>query len=97
MWSDQHRSQALVPFGEGDECLRLDCAAPLEKGCVVALIWGGRLAQVGWLVREPVPHRRFVIKVSDEKGRVRCSKMFGPKDKNVTICRVIGRGRVTPI
>ena len=80
----------------GDEALHIDHTAPLEEGCMVAVFWEDRLAMYGHLARRPVPHRRFAVDVIDG-GKVRRRRQFGPHDKEVTICRVMGRGRVVPI
>ena len=81
----------------GAKALRIDHSARLEEGCTVALFWDGQLVQVGRLVRRPVPHRRFVIEVTEANGKVRRSRQFGPHDKDIVVYRVVGQGRVVPI
>jgi hypothetical protein len=97
-----HSEPSPLGYGEslvilGDECLRIDHSARLEQGCTVAVFWDGSLVMVGRLARRPVPHRHFVIELSDANGKVRRSRQLGPRDEEVKAYRVVGRGRVVPI
>jgi hypothetical protein len=49
------------------ELLILDCAAPLAKGCTVAVLWDGQLALVGQLLKRPHPLRHLVISFLDDR------------------------------
>ena len=87
--------QSLFLLGD-DECLHIDHSVRLVEGDQVAIFWGDTLAAVGRLARTPVPHRRYVVDVLDG-GKVRRRREFGPHDEEVSIYRVVGRGRVVPI
>ena len=72
------------------ECLILDCAAPLSEGCTVAVLWDGRLAVVGRLLKRPHPLRHLVISFLDDGGCNRITRIWGLRDADTQVWRVTG-------
>ena len=75
------------------EWLVLDCAAPLAKGCTVAVLWDGRLAVVGRLLKRPHPLRHLVISFLDDGGNNRITRILGLRDADIQAWRVTAVGR----
>jgi hypothetical protein len=76
------------------ELLILDCAAPLAKGCTVAVLWDGQLAVVGRLLKRPHPLRHLVISFLDPgDGTKHITRVFGLRDADTQVWRVTGVGR----
>ena len=68
-------------------------AAPLAKGCTVAVLWDGRLAVVGRLLKRPHPLRHLVISFLDDGGKNRITRMWGLRDADTQVWRVTAVGR----
>jgi len=68
--------------------LIMDSAAKLERGCTVAVLFGGKFVLVGRIVRRPVPSRHLVIECRDICGNKEITRVWGLKDKDVQIWRV---------
>jgi hypothetical protein len=77
----------LTPQGE---YLMLNRMAKLEKGCTVAVFLTGDFVLVGRIDRRPVPHRRLVIRWRNAQGEEGVSRIFGLKDKDTQVWRVVG-------
>src|SRR5262249_1467699 len=95
MFSVQVLPGARLPMPDGTfltagECLIMDRAAKLVRGCTVAVFLGGKFATVGRIVRRPVPWWHLVMECQDAKGDIRIERMWGLKDKDVQIWRVMG-------
>jgi hypothetical protein len=71
------------------EYLMLNRMAKLEKGCTVAVFLTGDFVLVGRIDR-PVPHRRLVIRWRNAQGEEGVSRIFGLKDKDTQVWRVVG-------
>jgi hypothetical protein len=56
---------------------------------MVAVFLGGKFATVGRIVRRPVPSRHLLIECRDVNGEKCISRMWGLKDKEVQIWRVM--------
>jgi hypothetical protein len=77
-------------FLTAGECLIMDQSAKLVRGCTVAVFLGGKFATVGRIVRRPVPSRHLVLECRDVNGDKQCMRIWGLKDKEVQIWRVVG-------
>ena len=73
--------------------LILDRAAPLAKGCTVAVLWDGQLALVGRLLKRPHPLRHLVISFRDDSGCDRITRIWGLRDADTQAWRVTSVGR----
>jgi hypothetical protein len=72
------------------ESLIMDPAAKLVRGCMVAVFQVGKFVLVGRIVRRPVPSRHLVLECRDVNGDKQCMRIWGLKDKEVQIWRVVG-------
>jgi len=72
------------------EYLMLNRMAKLEKGCTVAVFLTGDFVLVGRIDRRPVLHRRLVIRWRNAQGEEGVSRIFGLKDKDTQVWRVVG-------
>jgi hypothetical protein len=66
----------------------MDPAAKLNRGCTVAVLFGGQFVLVGRIVRRPVPLRHLVIECRDVHGNKCIERRWGLKDQDVQIWRV---------
>jgi hypothetical protein len=72
------------------EYLVSDSMAKLERGCTVAVFLSGDFMLVGRIDRRPVPHRRLVIRWRNVQGEEGISRIFGLRDKDTQVWRVVG-------
>ena len=72
------------------EYLILDQAAKLEQGCTVAVFLAGDFMLVGRIDKRPVPHRRLVIRWRNVQGEEGITRIFGLRDKDTQVWRVVG-------
>jgi hypothetical protein len=72
------------------EYLILDQAAKLEQGCTVAVFLTGHFMLVGRIERRPVPHRRLVIRCRDVEGNEWVTRIYGLRDDDTQVWRVVG-------
>ena len=74
---------------QGEE-LYMDRAKKLVQGCIVAVFLDGHFMLVGKIIRRPVPFRRLVIGYADVHGNKGVTRMFGLKDDDTQVLRVVG-------
>jgi len=72
------------------EYLILDPMAKLEQGCTVAVFLQGHFMLVGRIERRPTPHRRLVIRCRNVRGEEGVERIFGLRDKDTQVWRVVG-------
>ena len=61
-----------------------------RKGCTVAVLLAGDFMLVGRIERRPVPHRRLVIRCRDVRGNEGVTRIYGLRDKDTQVWRVVG-------
>ena len=72
------------------ETLFLDQMAKLEKDCTVAVFLNGQFVLVGRILRRPTPYRRLVIGCRDVRGTEGITRIWGLRDRDVQVWRVVG-------
>src|SRR5262245_2803273 len=80
----------VAEFAKGEEYLILDPMAKLEQGCTVAVFLTGHFMLVGRIERRPSTHRRLVIRCRDVEGNEGVTRIYGLKDKDTQVWRVVG-------
>jgi hypothetical protein len=78
------------------EHLIVDETAKLEKGCTVAVLQDGNFVLVGRILRKPVASRHLIIGYEDVHGNKGTTRIWGLKEKDVDIWRVVGVHTTVP-
>jgi len=68
----------------------MDHTAKLERGCTVAVFLCGAFMMVGRIARRPVAHRRLVIAYRNVEGNEGVTRIYGLRDEDTQVSRVIG-------
>ena len=69
----------------------------MQSPVFVAVFLNGGFLLVGQLVRRPTIKRRLVIRSRDVRGDVGITRMWGLKDRDVQVLRVVGVMNRLPI
>ena len=89
LFADHSADIVGVRTPQGEE-LYMDRAKKLVRGCTVAVFLDGQFMLVGKIIQRPVTFRRLVIGYADVHSNKGVTRMFGLKDKDTQVLRVVG-------